>query len=141
MIFKNAAPYFDAFTAQRTTNQTTGTTLIFPTVLNQRLSNYNPATGIYTAKIAGWYHFDVVAYITNPGAAGSVDVFMNQNSFGIVAEEIYTVSAGGTACAAFGIDVKMSAGDQIYAGSNLMALNGMIMANISAFSGHYIGPV
>ena len=52
-------PAQPAFVATRTSsNQTSGTTLIFNNVVQQQGgTNYNNSTGVFTAPVAGWYMF------------------------------------------------------------------------------------
>jgi hypothetical protein len=58
-----------AFSAYRSTLQTSGTTVIFDTINNQQGSGYNSTTGVFTAPSSGWYLFsNTTSYFNNTGA-------------------------------------------------------------------------
>jgi hypothetical protein len=65
-----------AFSASRSTNQTSGSTLIFDSVARQAGgTNYQPATGIFTAPVAGWYQLSAsIRVFNNSGSSQGVGI-------------------------------------------------------------------
>jgi hypothetical protein len=74
------------FRAHRSTNQTSGTTLIFDTIDTQTGgTNYNNSTGIFTAPFTGVYLFAAnVGFLNNSGsnAAGALNILTGGNVIG-----------------------------------------------------------
>lgn len=100
-----------AFHAYRSTNQTSGSTIIYDTVTSQQGgTNYSNSTGSFTAPNTGWYLFCVAGnflYSSNP-ADIVIGIYVN----GSVYASTYTQNQGGNGYYGYGISTVayMSAG-------------------------------
>jgi hypothetical protein len=130
-----------AFRAHRSTNQTSGTTLIFDTVDNQNGSGYNNTTGVFTASAAGWYCFEAGVYAANTSGGAQVMNFTISASSGVSAtcQNPSVPNAGGWIDVA-SLRCYLTAGQTVSVGASWISATQLVTGSQSSFfSGCYLG--
>jgi hypothetical protein len=125
-------PAFAAFRA--TSQQTSGTTLIFNTEQFDTGSNYNASTGVFTAPVAGIYSFSASAQFTNStGANLGAQMRIQCSSAGDVAGSSFLYANGVTFSVSTSVVVRLNAGETVQVILN-SALSGLFVLDTQAYS-------
>lgn len=131
-----AQPAFAAYRAS--SQQNSGTTLIFNTEQFDQGSNYNNATGIFTAPLAGVYVFSASAEFTN-STGGNVGMQLRivGNTAGEVASQSALYATGTTFSVSCSVVVRLAANETVQVTTNtaLAALFVMTATTYTRFSG------
>jgi len=141
-----------AFNAYLSTNQPNVTgdgtvyTIIFDTELFDQGSNYNNATGTFTAPVAGKYQFNVtVDLIATTATGGFINLVTTSRSYRLVAVKPSNVgTAGGDTGLSGSIIVNMSANDtatvtaQATGTTKISAVYGTSTPSVTSFSGFLV---
>lgn len=132
------------FNAQRATSQqTSGTVLIFNSEAYDIGSVYNSATGVFTAPVAGEYAFSTSAEFTNAtGATVAQTLFLSGSSVGVfAASSAYILTANSIVLACSSASIVLGAGETVSAGST-SALSASFVMTVNAsnrFAGRLMG--
>lgn len=146
---QTARPAFSAYVSAPIANVTgdgTVYTIIYDTVLYDQASNYNNATGIFTAPVTGIYLFTVSYFLTGLGVAnivGSVtiqttgyQVFLDQSGMGIERDSSSNLIVSNRSA-----QVKLTAGSTafvlvtVYSGAKIVGVGaGTASTALSTFS-------
>jgi len=113
-----------AFSAQQTVNALNATgngtifTIIYDSILGQQGTNYNSATGVFTAPVTGYYQFNASILVSNLGAAHTLfEAFFTRNAganhFGFVVNPFVTQSASGLCMYNIAALISLTAADTV----------------------------
>ena len=132
-----------AFTASKSTTGSfpaTTTDMLFNTELLDNNSNYDPATGKFTAPIAGVYHFDT-SLVGSIGSGADVRVFGRffKNGSAVGDEFSFVFASGPAATTSRGFAMALAAGDYVTVRYNYTIGASTIGAWNAVFSGHLVG--
>jgi hypothetical protein len=124
-----------AFAAFRATSQqTSGTTLIFNTEQFDTGSNYNASTGVFTAPVAGVYSFSASGQFTNStGSNLGAQMRIQCSSAGDVAGSSFLYASGVTFSVSTSVVVRLNAGETVQVILN-SALSSLFVLDTQAFS-------
>jgi hypothetical protein len=131
-----AQPSFAAFRA--TSQQTSGTTLIYNTEQFDRGGNYNNGTGVFTAPVAGVYIFSASGQFINfTGASVGFQMRITASSAGDLVSTSTLMPNGTTYASTISVVVLLNAAEtvQVTLNASLNALFVLDTANFSRFSG------
>jgi hypothetical protein len=125
-------PSFAAYRA--TSQQASGTTLIMNTEQFDRGGNYNNATGVFTAPVAGVYSFSASAELTNStGANVAGQLLINCSTAGSVASSSFTYATGTIFSVSTSVVVYLVASETVQAVLNT-SLSATFVLNTVAYS-------
>ncbi|KAM3590301.1 uncharacterized protein V6R79_007172 [Siganus canaliculatus] len=112
----------------------TDTTLVYKTVITNIGSAYNPATGIFTAPVAGIYYF---TFFYNAGGSDIVSLELMKNNEIIVSIHEYKSSADSDDSGGNAAFMQLQQGDQVFVRLNA---NSHVWGNgyFSTFSGFLV---
>jgi hypothetical protein len=105
--------------------------VIFGTVINNKLSNYNPATGVYTASLAGIYTFCYSISFTTNTSNVFYNIYANGSVYSFVSLAEFSPSNEGTSVFSRSFTIPMSVGDTM---SIRVMASGAASNNISLFA-------
>lgn len=134
-----------SFSASRSTDQTSGQTVIFDTEGHDQGGCYNNSTGVFTAPVAGSYIICTNVFaLNNTGATASLAIQITKNGTSTVVNRLYlpTIGASGTTAGDTSFVIRLAANDtlQVYSPSTVFNASGwFIVANNAWFSGQLLG--
>jgi len=135
-----------AFNYRRTTNQTSGTTIIFPTAVYTEYpsagANYNSATGVFTAPVDGLYAFEAQVTMGNgTGAAQQQTNELKISGGAIFAYDSTACGASNTITSSLSGTVVLTAGQQVIVNNSSPGLSAVYFVSQGYFSGHLIARI
>ena len=142
-------PAFNAYQSANQANVTgdgTVYTIIFDTELFDQGSNYNNATGTFTAPVPGKYHFDVTVDLIATTATGAfINLVTTSRTYRLAAVKPSNVgTAGGDTCLSGAITVSLAANDtvtvtaQATGTTKISAVYGTTTPSVTSFSGFLV---
>jgi hypothetical protein len=131
----NTQPCFRAVRA--TSDQTSGTTLIFNSEEFDQGADYNAATGVYTAPVTGLYHFEVKAVLRNDGGSSDTGSIRVSAGGATVAQEAYTINASTVQQFTFSLTLRLTAADTVFVVNSSTMAAGAINHRVSASTVSY----
>jgi hypothetical protein len=141
--FKNQMPpVVAAFNYRRSTNQTSGTTILFATAVFTEYpsagANYNTATGTFTAPATGIYAFDAQVVVSNTTGAPQnfvCSLIGNGTTFSTDANQVASGAPG--TCNLSGI-YPLTAGQTVIVSTSSPGLGGSFQVTSGYFSGRLV---
>jgi len=133
-----------AFAANRTTDQTSGTTLVFSSEIFDQGAGFNTTTGIFTASVAGLYYFTAtLPYFNNTGALTGAGCALYVNA-GLVAVSAVSLPTGYSHTLTLSRHLRLAANDTVRVDNTNTALSATFYLSGSTsgamlFSGHLVG--
>jgi hypothetical protein len=126
---KNDGAAQPAFAAYRgTSQQNSGTALIFNTEQFDNGSNYNNSTGVFTAPVAGVYSFSASVQLINAtGALVNGQLMIQCSSAGNVANSSFEYANGYTFSVSTSVVVKLAQGETVQAVLNTSLTSTFVM--------------
>lgn len=148
-VTKPTQPAFNAYLSTNQANVTgdgTVYTIIFDTELFDQGSNYNNATGTFTAPVAGKYQFNfTVDLIATTATGGIINLVTTGRTYRLVAVKPSVVgTAGGDTCLSGSIIVSMAANDtatvtaMASGTTKISAVYGTSSPSVTSFSGFLV---
>lgn len=134
-VWTNVGTTQPAFAAYRATSQqTSGTTLIFNTEQFDTGSDFNTSTGVFTAPVAGVYCFSASAEFTNStGSTVSGQFYITSGALSNIANTSFSYATGVTFAVSTSVVVKLAANDTVSVGLNT-SLSSTFVLTATAYS-------